>query len=224
MSYTLTRYKEFISKIPDTVKLVAISKTKPVSDILQIYNAGQKVFGENKVQELTSKVTHLPDDIEWHLVGHLQTNKVKYIASFISMIHSVDSLKLLAVINKEGEKNKRIIDCLLQIHIAEEETKFGLSEIEAIQLITSKEIAGFSNIRLCGLMGMATFTDDMIQVRKEFRHISRFFNQIKNKYFSGNEYFRDLSIGMSGDYETAIEEGATIIRIGSLIFGERNYL
>lgn len=217
-------YNNFKSNTPAGIKLVAISKTKPVEDILKLYHAGHRMFGENKVQELLSKSSQLPADIEWHLVGHLQTNKVKLIAPFINMIHSVDSLKLLSVINKEGEKNERLIDCLLQIHIAEEETKFGLSAMEAVQLLKSEEFLHFSNIRVCGLMGMATFTDDAVQIRKEFRHLAAFFQKLKVEFFQDKDYFRELSMGMSGDYEIAIDEGATIIRIGSLIFGERNYL
>ena len=219
-----TIYNNFVSKIPAGIKLVAISKTKPAEDILKLYHAGHRMFGENKVQELLSKSSQLPADIDWHLVGHLQTNKVKLIAPFINMIHSVDSLKLLSVINKEGEKNERLINCLLQIHIAEEETKFGLSAMEAVQLLKSEEFLHFSNIRVCGLMGMATFTDDTVQVRKEFRHLAAFFQKLKVEFFQDKDYFRELSMGMSGDYEIAIDEGATIIRIGSLIFGERNYL
>ena len=217
-------YNNFKSNTPAGIKLVAISKTKPAEDILKLYHAGHRMFGENKVQELLSKSSQLPADIEWHLVGHLQTNKVKLIAPFISMIHSVDSLKLLSVINKEGEKNERLINCLLQIHIAEEETKFGLSEMEAVQLLKSEDFMHLSSIRVCGLMGMATFTDDTVQVRKEFRHLAEFFQKLKVEFFQDKDYFRELSMGMSGDYEIAIDEGATIIRIGSLIFGERHYL
>lgn len=220
----MENFKEFTSKLPDSVKLVAISKTKPVEDILKIYNLGHKIFGENKVQELLSKVTALPDDIEWHLVGHLQSNKVKFIAPFINMIQSVDSLKLLQVINSEGEKNSRIINCMLQIHIAEEETKYGLSENEALQILSSSEFKSFNNVRICGFMGMATFTDNTVQIRKEFRGLVDFFQKIKSEFYKNVDCFREISIGMSGDYELAIMEGATIIRIGNLIFGERHYL
>jgi PLP dependent protein len=216
-------YTNIISKLPGEVKLVAITKTISAEYILELYNAGHRMFGENKVQELTAKVPGLPDDIQWHLVGHLQTNKVKYLAPFISMIESVDSLKLLSVINKEAVKNNRVIDCLLQVHIALEETKFGLSEAEVVELLSNQEFTGLKNVRVCGLMGMATFTDNMDVVRKEFRGLKAFFDSVKIRFFEGKDYFRELSMGMSGDYLIAIEEGATMVRIGSLIFGERIY-
>jgi PLP dependent protein len=217
-------FSEFASTLPSGIKLVVISKTRPVNDILDIYDSGHRVFGENKVQELLSKAPLLPDDIEWHLVGHLQTNKVKYIAPFVHLIHSVDSLKLLIQIDKEAFKNKRIIDCLLQIHIAEEESKFGFSALEAYKLLDDDELKSLKNIRICGLMGMATFTDNEVQIRKEFKNLAAIFKNMKEKYFQDKHYFTEISMGMSGDYNIAIEEGASIIRIGSLIFGERNYL
>lgn len=224
MSSVLHNYNTIVSALPVGVKLVAISKTKPDVDILQVYNAGHRIFGENKVQELIAKAPRLPSDIEWHMVGHLQTNKVKYIAPFISMIQSVDSLKLLEVINKEGAKCNRVIDCLLQIHVAEEETKFGLSEVEASELLSDSEIHNYKNVKICGLMGMATFTDDTIQVRREFHGLAELFKKQKEAFFKEKDYFREISMGMSDDYKLALEEGATIIRIGSLIFGERNFL
>ena len=207
--------------MPDGVKLVAVTKTIPLDIIKAVYDSGHKIFGENKVQELISKSPILPDDIEWHMIGHLQSNKVKYIAPFISMIQSVDSLRLLRVINQEGLKNKRIINCLLQIYIADEESKFGLSFSEAEEVLSSGEIKHFSNLRICGLMGMATFTSNLDQVRREFKSLANFFHMVKEKYFQKSEVFREISMGMSGDYQIAIEEGATIIRVGSLIFGDR---
>jgi pyridoxal phosphate enzyme (YggS family) len=208
-------------QIPPSVKLVAVSKTKPVSDILEAYNAGHRIFGENRVQELLSKKDHLPHDIEWHLIGHLQSNKVKYIVPFIRMIHSVDTFKLLKTINTEAEKVNRVIDCLLQFHIAKEETKFGFSRSEATAVTGSEEFSRLKSVRLCGVMGMATFTDNEKQIREEFRYLVGCFNELKSRYFSRNPAFREISAGMSTDYKIAIGEGGTIIRIGSIIFGER---
>lgn len=210
------------SQIPDHVKLVAVSKTKSVEDILEAYNSGQRLFGENRVQEIIRKKDQLPSDIEWHMIGHLQSNKVKSIVSFISMIQSVDSLNLLAVINSEAAKVQRIVDCLLEVHIASEETKSGFSPAELEATLDYLEAGELKNIRICGLMGMATFTNDTGQVRKEFRHLRETFLWIKEKYFSNDLLFREISMGMSGDYHIAIEEGSTMIRVGSLIFGERN--
>ncbi len=209
------------SELPANVKLVAITKTKSTDEILQAYEAGHRDFGENKVQELIQKQALLPDDINWHMVGHLQSNKVKYIAPFVHLIHSVDSLKLLQAINNQGLKNRRIIDCLLQVYIAMEEEKFGLSEQELHLILNSDEIKSYANIRICGLMGMATFTDDEKIIQKEFKYIKELFIKLKSDYFSAQINFRELSIGMSGDYRIAINEGSTIVRIGSLIFGER---
>jgi len=211
------------SEIPEHVVLVAITKTHSPDIIMEAYKAGHRIFGENKVQELVSKYELMPKDIEWHMVGHLQTNKVKYIAPFVKLIHSVDSLKLLNEINKNASKNNRIIDCLLQIHIAEEDTKFGLSIEEAIQLLESEEYTSFQNVRIRGLMGMATFSDDIDQVRREFRGLANNFNQIKKDFLKGDNSFYILSMGMSGDYKIAIEEGSNMIRVGSIIFGERIY-
>lgn len=208
-------------KILSSVKLVVVSKTRPVSDILIAYNTGQRYFGENRVQELLNKKDLLPGDIEWHLIGHLQSNKVKSIVPFISMIQSVDSYKLLQTINSEAIKISRVVDCLLQIHIAKEDTKFGFSMNELSELLESQEFLKMENVRLCGVMGMATFTSDTGQVRKEFGYLADCLKTLKNKYFSGKSYFNEISMGMSGDYEIAVKEGSTIVRIGSLIFGER---
>lgn len=210
-------------ELPHGVKLIAVSKTHPVSVIMEAYRAGHKIFGENKVQELVAKFDEMPKEIEWHLIGHLQTNKVKYIAPFVSLIHSVDSLKLLSVINKEAQKCDRVIDCLLQVYIASEETKFGLSADELHELLQSPELDQMQNIRICGLMGIATFTDNMQQVRMEFRFLKNLFDEVKQKYFQGKPWFKELSMGMSSDYQIAIEEGSTMVRIGSNIFGHRSY-
>lgn len=207
--------------IPPTVTLVAVSKTKKPETIMQAYHAGQRIFGESKAQELLPKYESLPKDIQWHMIGHLQSNKVKYIAPFISLIHSVDSLKLLKEINKEGHKNKRVIPCLLQIHIAQESSKFGLSKEECIQLLESESFKNFKNINIRGVMGMATFTDDNDQVRREFRTLMSVFQDIKQRYFPGKEHFTEVSMGMSDDYNLGIEEGSTMVRIGSAIFGSR---
>ena len=208
-------------EIPENVTLVAVSKTKPVEAIQEAYNAGQRIFGENRVQEMVDKYQQLPKDIEWHLIGHLQTNKVKYVAPFVSMIHAVDSLKLLQEINKQALKNHRIINCLLQFHIAEEDSKFGLSFEEATDLLQSPEFAEMRNINIVGLMGMATFTDDTEQVREEFRNLENFYQVINSHFFKFNGGFKHISMGMSGDYPIAIEEGSTIVRVGSAIFGPR---
>ena len=210
------------SQIPPSVKIVAVSKTRPVSDIMIAYNAGHRIFGENRVQELLEKKDLLPGDIKWHLIGHLQSNKVKYIVPFITMIQSVDSLRLLSVINQEAEKTRRVIDCLLQFHIAKEETKFGFHFEEVVEWLESEDFMKFRNVNICGVMGMATFTDNMIMVREEFKFLRRCFFILKEKFFYDNDHFKEISMGMSGDYHTAVEEGSTIIRIGSLIFGERD--
>lgn len=204
------------------ITLVAVSKTHSVERILELYQCGQRDFGENRVQELLEKAPHLPADIRWHLIGHLQTNKVRYIAPFIHMIHSVDSLRLLAEIEKQAAKSGRTIDCLLQFHIAEEETKFGLSEDEADALLQSQEYYTMRHVRICGVMGMATFTDNTNQVRAEFRHLRRIFERLRTTYFADAAHFREISMGMSSDWEIAVEEGSTIVRIGSLIFGPRS--
>lgn len=207
--------------LPPSVKLVAVSKTRPVSDIIEAYNTGHRCFGENRVQEILNKKDHLPADIEWHLIGHLQRNKVKLIVPFISMIQSVDSLKLLSAINSEASKINRVVDILLQVYIAREETKFGFSTEEVEEMMASPELSDFKFIRICGVMGMATFTSDLVQVKEEFRSLSELFNELRKKYFHAEEHFREISMGMSGDYEIAVQEGSTLIRVGSLIFGER---
>ena len=213
--------KTIQTEISDQVTLVAVSKTKPVADLQIAYDAGQRIFGENKVQELTDKFEVLPKDIEWHFIGHLQSNKVKYIAPFVSMIHAVDSLKLLKEINKQAKNNDRTISCLLQFHIAEEESKFGLNLEEAQQILSSNEFVELQNISVVGVMGMATFTDDEDQVREEFRTLENYFHVVKSHFFKYNDAFEHLSMGMSGDYKIAIEEGSTMIRVGSSIFGSR---
>ncbi len=210
------------SAIPATVQLVAVSKTKPVKSIQEAYNAGQRIFGENRVQELTQKQPLLPSDIEWHLIGHLQKNKVKYIAPFINLIHSVDSFELLETINKEAAKCGRVISCLLQFHIAKEETKFGLSFEEADAIIHSEKFREMKNVKICGAMGMATLTEDESIVRKEFRELHGIFTTLKEQDFRASKDFKEISMGMSGDYKIAIEEGSTLVRIGSAIFGERD--
>jgi pyridoxal phosphate enzyme (YggS family) len=212
------------SQIPPSVKVVAVSKTRSVSDILIAYNTGQRIFGENRVQEILHKKDLLPADIEWHLIGHLQSNKVKSIAPFICMIQSVDSYKLLSVINSEARKVNRIIDCLLQIYIATEETKFGFSLEELLEMIELQEFDSLKNIRIRGLMGMATLTRDDSQIEKEFRFLADCFKTLKNGYFASSPHFNEISMGMSGDYNIALKEGSTMIRVGSLIFGERNKL
>lgn len=207
--------------LPERVTLVAVSKTKPIADLQQAYDAGQRIFGENKIQEMTDKSEQLPKDIEWHMIGHVQSNKVKFMASYVSLIHGVDSLKLLEEINKQALKNNRIIDCLLQIHIAEEETKFGLDTEELQALLASDTFKKLSNIRIKGLMGMATFTDNPDQVKKEFTHLKFLFDTIVQLPPAENLDLTILSMGMSGDYQLAIECGSTMVRIGSSIFGVR---
>ncbi|MBG6110104.1 pyridoxal phosphate enzyme (YggS family) [Flavobacterium sp. CG_23.5] len=208
------------STLPEHITLVAVSKTKPVPDLMEAYEAGQRIFGENKIQEMAEKWEQMPKDIQWHMIGHVQTNKVKFMAQFVSLIHGVDSLKLLQEINKQAQKNNRIIDCLLQIHIAEEETKFGLDEEELSSLLSSNEFQEMKNIRVVGLMGMATFTDNKEQIKKEFTHLKSIFDTIRSR--DALQCISTLSMGMSGDYQLAIDCGSTMIRIGSSIFGGRN--
>jgi len=212
------------ASLPEHVTLVAVSKTKPVSDLLEAYEAGQRIFGENKIQEMADKYEQMPKDIQWHMIGHVQTNKVKFMAPFVSLIHGVDSLKLLQEINKHALKNNRIIDCLLQIYIAEEESKFGLDENELNELLSSPEYKEMKNIRILGLMGMATFTEDQNQIKKEFTHLKSIFDSLKkiDGYGKGAlQSVSTISMGMSGDYQLAIECGSTMVRIGSSIFGGR---
>jgi pyridoxal phosphate enzyme (YggS family) len=206
---------------PIGVTLVAISKTKPNEDIMEAYEAGQRIFGENQVQDLVAKYEELPKDIEWHLVGHLQTNKVKYIAPFVSLIHSVDSLKVLTEINKHALKNDRTIDCLLQIFIADEDTKFGLDHAESIELLRSEEYESLKNIRIRGLMGIASNTENEKIIKEEFYELKMLFDGIKTTYFRKDENFNILSMGMSSDYKIAIEQGSNMVRLGSTIFGKR---
>ena len=211
------------SNLPENITLVAVSKTKPASDIELAYQGGQRIFGENKVQELQEKHPALPKDIQWHMIGHLQTNKVKYIAPFVSLIHAVDSIKLLKEINKQAVKNNRTISVLLQFHVAKEESKFGLSINEAFDLIKSEDYLNLKNISIKGIMGMATFTDDKNQVISEFNKLKKIFDQLKTKHFKQSDQFKEVSMGMSGDYQLAIQEGSTMVRIGSTIFGSRTY-
>jgi pyridoxal phosphate enzyme (YggS family) len=209
--------------IPSGVLLVAVSKTKPVEYLQEAYDAGQRVFGENHALEMRDKHEVLPKDINWHFIGHLQTNKIKYIVQYVQLIHSIDTFNLLQAVNKEAVKHDRVVDCLLQFHIAEEETKFGLSMEEAEEILNSDIFKTMKNVRICGVMGMATNTDNMTQVRKEFHHLKEIFNTLKTKYFADCEWFKEISMGMSHDYPIAIEEGSTMVRVGSKIFGERNY-
>lgn len=207
--------------LPKHVTLVAVSKTKPVSDLMEAYEAGQRIFGENKIQEMEQKFNEMPKDIQWHMIGHVQRNKVKFMAPFVSLIHGVDSLKLLKEINKEAVKNNRVIDCLLQMHIAEEETKFGLDNAELDEILKEVKSDNFKNIKIIGLMGMATFTENQDQIKKEFLHLKSIFDTHKNMQ-TENFQLTTLSMGMSGDYQLAIECGSTMVRIGSSIFGTRN--
>ena len=209
--------------LKENVKLVAVSKYQPIELLEEAYEAGQRVFGESHALEVRDKAEALPKDIEWHFIGHLQTNKVKYIAPFISCIQSVDSLKLMQEINKQALKNDRVIDCLLQFHVAQEETKSGFTLEECEQVLSSDEFASLKNIRIIGVMGMATYTEDEKQIRKEFKALVANFAYLKIAYFSANEEFKEISMGMTDDYKIAMSEGSTIVRVGSGIFGEREY-
>lgn len=214
----------FLQNLPPDCQLIAVSKTKPVESIREAYDAGQRVFGENKVQELVPKYEALPKDIQWHLIGHLQSNKVKYIAPFVHLIHSIDSFKLLEEVNKQAVKANRTIACLLQLHIAEEETKFGFSEEEVTDLLASADLQMLNNIQISGLMGMATFTEDLEQIRREFRGLRALYERLKVSSLPANVIMHHLSMGMSSDYRIAIEEGSTMIRVGTAIFGGRNLI
>ena len=213
--------KQIIREIPTQVQLIAVSKTKPNSAILSAYSVGQRHFGENKVQELCEKWDSLPKDINWHIIGHLQTNKVKYIAPFIHLIHAVDSLKLLIEIDKQAKKHDRIISCLLQFHIAKEETKFGLSYSESEEILTSTAYSSLENITIVGVMGMASFVEEEEQISTEFNELAAIFNKLKETFFKTKESFKEISMGMSGDYILAIQAGSTMIRVGSTVFGSR---
>ena len=215
--------KSILTELPKGVRLIAVSKFHPVIAIEEAYAAGQRIFGESKVQEMTAKYEALPKDIEWHFIGHLQSNKIKYMAPYVSLIHGVDSFKLLSEINKHAAKEKRIINCLLQIHIAEEDTKFGFSMDECRAMLTSTDWKSLNNISICGLMGMATFTDDIELINREFRSLHQFFEEVKTTWFKESDSFCELSMGMSDDYPIAIKNGSTLVRIGSMIFGQRNY-
>ena len=221
MSVTKENLLQIKSSIPTTVTLVAVSKTKPIADLMEAYDAGQRIFGENKIQEMTDKWETMPKDIEWHMIGHVQTNKVKFMAEYVSLIHGVDSLKLLEEINKQAAKYNRVIDCLLQMHIAEEETKFGLNQEELNEILDSESFKKLTNIRVTGLMGMATFTDNQSQIKKEFQYLKTIFDKISNLTVA-NCQLNTLSMGMSGDYQLAIDCGSNMVRIGSSIFGGRN--
>lgn len=215
--------REIQKELPQGVRLVAVSKFHPNEAIEEAYHAGQRIFGESKVQEMTAKHESLPQDIEWHFIGHLQTNKVKYIVPYVTLIHSIDSHKLLIEVNKQAAKVNRKIDCLIQLHIALEETKFGFNMSECRELFSSGILKDLKNIRICGLMGMATNTDNTEQIRSEFHLLNNFFQEIKRKWFAEESSFKELSMGMSHDYHEAITEGSTLIRVGSKIFGERIY-
>lgn len=215
--------EQILQTVPKGCTLIVVSKTHAPEKVQEVYDAGQRIFGENKVQELTSKYEALPKDIEWHLIGHLQSNKVKYIAPFVHLIHSIDSLKLLQEVNKQALKNTRIISCLLQVHIAQEETKFGLSNEEVNELLASNEFKLLTSVKVIGLMGMASFSDNKQQVRQEFKSLKNLFDTLKNTTLPDTVSMTELSMGMSGDYTIAIEEGSTMVRVGSAIFGHRNY-
>ncbi|MEI6410439.1 MAG: YggS family pyridoxal phosphate-dependent enzyme [Bacteroidota bacterium] len=216
-------FKELLTKLSAAqVQLIAVSKTYPPARIQEFYDLGQRAFAENRVQEMLDKYAALPKDIEWHLIGHLQTNKVRYIAPFVHLIHSVDSLRLLQEIDIQAAKNDRVIDCLLQFHIAKEDTKFGLDEAEATEILQSDAFKKMAHVRLCGVMGMASFTDDHETVRQEFKQLKSIFNGLKQQFFADQPAFKEISMGMSGDWETAVSEGSTMVRIGSLIFGNRS--
>lgn len=220
MSYIQQNLNKIKSQLPSNVTLVAVSKTKPVEDLMEAYNAGQRIFGENKIQEMTEKWQQMPKDIEWHMIGHVQSNKVKYMVPYVKLIHGVDSLKLLKEINRQAVRWRKNINCLLQIHIAEEETKFGLNENELIELLNSDEFKEMTNIKVIGLMGMATFTDNQEQIKKEFQNLKNIFDKLQ-QLETLNLKLETLSMGMSGDYQLAIDCGSTMVRIGSSIFGGR---
>lgn len=216
------RLKDIQATLPESVTLVAVSKTKPVAAIMEAYNAGQRIFGENRVQEMVEKEEELPKDIEWHMIGHVQRNKVKHMAQFVSLIHGIDDLNLLKEVNKQAKRHHRTIDCLLQIKIADEDSKFGMTTQEAKNILQSEELSKFKNVRIVGVMGMATFTDDKKQIEQEFKKLKSTFENL-NTVASGKSELTTVSMGMSGDYPIAVACGSTMVRVGSSIFGERNY-
>lgn len=218
-----TNLKKVLADLPEGVRLVAVSKFHPVEELLEAYDAGQRIFGESQVQELQRKVSLMPSDVEWHFIGHLQTNKVKYLAPYVSMIHAVDSLKLLREIDRQAAKNDRVINVLLELHIAEEETKYGFSPSDCRELLASGEWRELRHVRICGLMMMATYTDDTTQIRLEMEQAQSLFQELKANYFAEEPSFCERSWGMSHDYKIALETGATLVRIGTTIFGERVY-
>lgn len=211
------------SQVPDNVCLIAVSKTKPVEAIQEAYDCGQRAFGENKAQEMRDKHAVLPQDIQWHMIGHLQENKIKYIIPYVTMIHSIDSLKLLKEVNKKAIQCERVVDCLIEMDISHEDSKFGLSIEELRDMLESEDFQAMNNVRICGLMGIGSITDDREKTRQEFRNLKNMFEDIRKEYFQDKEYFTHISMGMSGDYDIAIEEGSTFVRVGSKIFGERDY-
>lgn len=223
MSTISNHLKQVLAELPEGVRLVAVSKFHPNEAILEAYQAGQRIFGESRVQEMTAKHDSLPQDIEWHFIGHLQTNKVKYIVPFVSLIHGIDSPHLLAEVDRQAAKAGRTVDCLLQIHIAQEETKFGFSPDECRQFLAAGQWQAWKHVRLCGLMGMATNTDDMSQVQREFEGLHSLFEEVKATWFANAPWFHELSMGMSHDYHEAIRAGSTLVRVGTHIFGERSY-
>ncbi len=216
-------YNQIVQNIPDHVQLVAVSKLKPASEVLAAYELGQRHFGENWAQELKEKHEQLPKDIQWHFIGHLQTNKIKYIIPYVHLIHSIDSFRLLQEVNRQAMRHERVVSCLLQFHIATEETKFGFSLEECLQMLQSPEFTTLHNVEICGVMGMASLTNDIQQIHQEFRTLHEYFDMLKQNYFSENQNFKEISMGMTDDYPIAIEEGSTIIRVGSAIFGKRDY-
>lgn len=215
--------KQVLAELPQGVRLVAVSKFHPNEAIEEAYQAGQRIFGESKVQEMTAKYETLPKDIEWHFIGHLQTNKIKYMMPYVAMIHGIDTYKLLTEVNKQANKANRVVNCLLQIHVAQEETKFGFSPEECRDMLNAGDWKELTHIRICGIMGMASNTDDTEQIDREFRFLNRLFQEIKSTWFVHSEYFRELSMGMSHDYHEAMAAGSTLVRVGSKIFGDRNY-
>ncbi len=222
--FSKLNYSKIISVLPEEVTLVAVSKTKPNADVMAAYKEGHRDFGENRVQDMVAKYEALPKDIKWHMIGHVQRNKIKYMAHFVHLIHGVDSLKTLVEINKQAKKHDRVIRCLLQVHIAEEDTKFGLDYDEINALLADEQFQSLEHIKVVGLMGMATFTDDTDTIRREFKGLYNYYNQLKNTVETPQVKMEILSMGMSGDYPIAVEEGSTMVRIGSAIFGSRNYI